>query len=95
MTPGGRFWPNELSKDFCIFVFYYDSSYTNLMDRILSHDALKVNALKLLRALKKWKKPEETLETLGPFIVAHGYGGLICEQVIPSTISRCSRRDWV
>lgn len=52
------------------------------MNRIIAYDTLKVHALRLVRALQDWQK--ERGHFFAPFIVAHGYGGLISEQVIYS-----------
>ncbi|KAJ0115534.1 hypothetical protein J7T55_010356 [Diaporthe amygdali] len=91
-TEDDCFWPEQLADSFRTFTFEYDSSYADSMDRIIAYDVLKIHALRLVRALQNWQKKQGHF--FAPFIVARGYGGLICEQAYLLSLQK-HRRHFI
>lgn len=78
-TDDGQFWPDNLPANIGVFTFNYKSNFAKSMETIVSYDIIRIIALRLLLDIQKMQRHGRRL--ISPVFIAHGYGGLICEQV--------------
>lgn len=67
--------------DVRILVFEYGDTRMSSLNELLSQKSLELYAENLLQAISADRKNREEKSDRPIVFVAHGYGGLICEQV--------------